>query len=378
MTIDVLTLALRGDSTPLRYVEHPTAQAAVLHEAAQWCLEPLLRRLLLDRGEWSAVPAGLKEAFGAAARRESAFEALRFREARRVLSALGDAGVECLVLKGTALAYTHYPMAYLRPRSDTDLFIRKRDRSLVTDVLNGLNYELSNSVSRDAVHSQCMFKRKEGPFKHVIDLHWAIGNPQLFRGMLSFDELLADATPITPLGMGAKGPGAVHALLLACIHRVAHHDDSPNPLWLYDIKLLAEGLSQSDWDRFWELAAQKEISRLCGEGLAKAQQVGCAAPTTPTSLLHAADACRAEASAAYLGGVGGGVRSLLLDLKGAGGTLARARLLVGHAFPDPTYMRCAYGATGPVALVAAYVRRAILGIWRLIASNAATSMARVR
>ena len=137
MTIDVLTSSIRGDSTRLQCVEDPTAQAAVLHEAAQWCLEPLVRRVLLDRGEWSLVPAGVKDVFDMTARRESVFEALRFRETRRVLSRLGDAGIECLVLKGTALAYTHYSAAYLRPRSDTDPAIHTPRRRAAAPYTSG-------------------------------------------------------------------------------------------------------------------------------------------------------------------------------------------------------------------------------------------------
>lgn len=80
-----------------------------------------------------------------------------------------------------------------------------------------------------------------------------------------------------------------------------------------------------------------------------------------------------EPSAAYLGGVGARWRSLLLDLRGATGAGAKMRLLAGHAFPDPAYMRSAYGTTGPTTLTAAYVRRAAGGLWRLLAAGGARS-----
>ncbi len=48
---------------------------------------------------------------------------LRERELVAVLAALAEAGVETLLLKGTPLAYTHYPEPALRTRCDTDVLI---------------------------------------------------------------------------------------------------------------------------------------------------------------------------------------------------------------------------------------------------------------
>ncbi len=45
-----------------------------------------------------------------------------------------------------------------------------------------------------------------------------------------------------------------HALLMACVHRVAHHFDPPTLIWLYDIHLLASSMSEDDATRFVALA----------------------------------------------------------------------------------------------------------------------------
>src|SRR5262249_51587245 len=155
------------------------------------------------------------------------------REITRVLASLREAGVTALVLKGGALAYTHYPAPHLRPRGDTDLLVTREDRARAQEALDDLGYRRQNSVSRDAVHTQWMFRRHEGRLPHTIDLHWAISNRPLFARMLSFDELRRDARPIATLGADALAPAPVHALILACVHRVAHHDDAPTLIWLY-------------------------------------------------------------------------------------------------------------------------------------------------
>lgn len=367
-TTTVVAAVLRGDMSLLPLLQSDAGSTAFLEAAAWHGVEPLVRRALKEHHDWSTVPVAVREALDGRARREAAVEALRCRETRCVLARLREAGVTALLLKGAALAYTHYPAPYLRPRGDTDLLVTPDDRARAEDALGNLGYRRESGVSRDSVHTQRMFRRYEGSVPHTVDLHWAISNRPLFARMLSFGELRRDARPIEALGAGALAPAPIHALILACIHRVAHHDDAPDLIWLYDLKLLAEGLSSQEWEVFWQVAVDKRIVALCRESLAlMARQVGLLEETANASVPPAVAGSRNEPSAVYLGGTGAHWRSLLLDLRGATGAGAKMRLLAGHAFPDPAYMRSAYGATGLTTLTAAYLRRAASGLWRLLA-----------
>ena len=362
---DVLASALRGDSSSLCRLREPGQLFSAVEVAERFGIGPLLRSVLQARGEWASVPGPLRTAFDAAAHREVALDSLRCRETRRVLAGLEDGSVSTLVLKGAALACTHYPAPYLRARADTDLLIKSKDRDVAARILGGLGYRQKNSVSRDAIERQAIFERTEGPVHHTLDVHWAISNTPLFAETLSFDELYDGAVTISHLGRSARTPGPVHALLIACVHRVAHHDDSPNPLWLYDIKLLAEGLTRADWDRVWCLAADKKIVAVCQRGLHLAEHiVGCSAVFEGVSGEQGD-----EASAAYIGGPGTAWRRLGLNVRGSAGVQAKVRYLAAYAFPAGSYMRSAYGASGPVSLAAAYLRRAWSGLRRLRGSK---------
>ncbi len=366
-TATVVAAVLRGDMSSLALLQSDAGSTAFLEMAARHDVEPLVRRALKECHGWSLVPVAVQVALDARARREAVFEGLRCRETKRVLASLREAGVTALILKGGALAHTHYPAAYLRPRGDTDLLVGLDDRAKARDALGTLGYRRERSLLRDSVHTQWMFRRYEGHAPHTIDLHWAVSNRPLFARVLSFEELRRDARPVAPLEAGALAPAPLHALILACVHRVAHHDDAPNLIWLYDIKLLAEGLSPQEWDAFWQLAVEKRIVALCREGLAlTARQFGFAEETARASVPPGAADSADEPSAAYLGGAGARWRSLLLDVRGAAGAGAKLRLLAGLAFPHPAYMRSAYGATGPATLTAAYLRRAAGGLWRLL------------
>jgi hypothetical protein len=362
----LIAAMLRDEITGFDRLASPDAQASFLRVTGDHGVDCLLRRLLKQRGSWLALPAPLRAALDERARYESALEAARRRELTRVLEGLREGDVRSLVLKGAGLAYTHYPAAYLRPCCDVDLFIRREQLLSASARLEALGYRRINSMSREAVHAQWMFELRRGSLCHVVDLHWAISNRPLFAAMLSFDELARNPVPVASLGDAAATPAPIEALLFACIHRVAHHNDSHLLIWLFDVKLLAERFSSKEWELFIGLANSKQLLAVCRETLAVTAALvgGCEEGLQRFRNLGENSGVACEASAAYLGGVGSRWRSWALDVKGAAGAAAKLRLIAGHAFPAPEYMREAYGATSLIALVRAYARRAAMGTLR--------------
>lgn len=358
---------LRGGPPALGLVNSTAALPRFLAAAAAHGVDCLVRHELKRHGLWPRVPSGLAAALDERARHESVLEALRRREMARVLGAFVTAGIDVLVLKGGALAYTHYAEAYLRPRADTDLLVRKQDVDQAITALGTLGYTRVNSVNNDAVFTQAPFEHVAHSVRHAIDLHWAISNRPLFADVLRFDELMRTAVPVAALGEGVLTLAPVHALLLACIHRTAHHDDSDLLIWLYDMKLLANSLSSKEWDDFLDLVAQKKVMAVCHASLAlAAARVGCN-PEARGRIKRLAPPARGstEPSAAYLGVVGSGLQGMRLDLHATRGAAAKVRWVAGHVFPDAQYMRTSYVATNGLSLARAYVRRAVLGLWRV-------------
>src|SRR4051812_40702188 len=86
-------------------------------------------------------PALLPELHAAAA-----VEEVRARELQRVLSALAAEGIDAVLLKGAAMARTHYSRPELRPRSDTDFIIPERSREDAARVLATLEYQRASEV----------------------------------------------------------------------------------------------------------------------------------------------------------------------------------------------------------------------------------------
>ena len=365
-----LAIILRGERV-VELPDTPACGSTFLTAAAEHSIEPLLRQHLKATGAWERVSDDVRATLEKRTRREVALETVRKSETCAVFESLNAAAVSALLLKGGALAYTHYAAPWLRPRRDADVLVRKHDRDLASRILQRLGYERINSLSRDAVHAQWMFRRCRKSMSHVVDLHWAVSNRPLFARTLSFEELLADARPITALESNVCGPGPVHALLLACIHRVAHHDDCDNLLWFYDVKLLAERMTVPEWKTFWNLATDKQVATLCADTLASTDRyVGCVVPPhVPFAAVPGPR--RNEPSARYLGGTQSAAHSLLLDVRDSQSYAARLRLLASHVFPDAAYMRAQYGARGQTGLAVAYARRGARALWRLVTGSAA-------
>ena len=222
------------------------------------------------------------EELRAEARAHAVAEAVHTCELRNVLEALASiGGARPTLFKGGALAHSHYPEPWLRPRLDSDILISPSEIDPAFASLRALGYEREIAISGTLVASQASFSRTDHfGLTHVVDLHWHIANMQVIAKMLPHDEVARRAVPIPPLGQHARAAAPADALTLACLHRAAHHRDSEELLWIYDIHLLAAGLSESEWNAVVATAEQGAATALCARGLTLAiDRFGTPVPT---------------------------------------------------------------------------------------------------
>ena len=91
---------------------------------------------------WQQLPGDLREQLEQRTRNAIAVEMARASDLAALNEGLAGAGLDMLLLKGSALAYTHYPQPHLRARVDTDIFIDPRKIRPVRAVLEDLGYRL--------------------------------------------------------------------------------------------------------------------------------------------------------------------------------------------------------------------------------------------
>ena len=349
-----LQALLRGDSAPWPASATDSDASQLLESIEQNGMGPVIYGRMSD---WP-IRSSLRDV----AIRAAAGETARLADVRGVLAAFETEGIRVLIIKGTGLAYDIYPSPELRPRGDTDLLIAERDLDSVRRIFNSRDYT-SPLTSGDTLAIRQQSFTRGG---HVYDVHWDVANSPIVRNALPFDELLSRAIAIPRIAPNALAPSHVDALLLACIHRVAHHHDIERLIWLYDIHLLRQAMSADEHARFWQLAADRRVVAICERSIELADEWFAAAPhDRARDWLTVDQRSREEPSAAFLKHDRNRGAMLGADLK-ALSWRGRIRRLRELALPPIGFMRQSFPSAPAAALPALYVWRGARGVLRLL------------
>jgi hypothetical protein len=319
------------------------------------------------------VPAWLVDAARAAMRAEVAIDLARRPMVVAAIEALHFAGTAPLVLKGEALAYTHYAAPWQRPRADTDLLVAPDAGPAAETALVALGYRRELRLPGEWVSAQCTLVRQgAGGLWHAIDLHWRINNSAVLSGIVTHAELAASAIALPSLGPAARAPDAIHALLIACLHRVGSEYapytvdgvarvGGDRLIWLADIDRLVRGLDADQRAAFVRLAQARGAGRLCAAGIAAAA----AAFATPGAL----ELARELADAPYGSTVDRYLRSgplgrNWLDFCALPDVRARLAFLRETLWPDAAYLRAREPGRDDVSMLRLRLSRIVRGLVR--------------
>ena len=365
-SLDRLIVAVvRGDAVEARTLAAISTDLFV--RRAEWQgLLPLAAVRLDVRAD---APAALREACAVRAEPFVTRDAARETALRAMLAAFEEASLRTLLIKGAHLAHTHYERTDLRPRTDTDLLIAAEDRERVFGVLQGLGYRENAQVGGTLVMYQTTYvTQDDGRVIDAMDVHWKIANPQIFADLVSFDELYRQAVRVPSLGAAARVPSDVHALMIACVHRVAHHHDADRLIWLYDIHLLAERLSDEEWRAFAGLCHARSVAQVCWWSLERTiEAFRTVVPADVLRELAGIGASGEQRTAAFLAPDRRHIAQVVGDLRALKSWKDRVRLMGQHLFPSPVYMRSRYAPASSAPLPVLYVRRAMYGAWKWLA-----------
>lgn len=298
--------------------------------------------------------------------RAAAIEPLRLNDLREVLAALQARGVDALLMKGSALAYDIYDAPELRPRSDNDLLIAREARAAMRAVFVDLGFTERLTSGDEHGVRQVGFARRDGfGVEHFYDVHWDVTNAALFADILRFDELRARALALPAISPHAYGSSHADALLHACVHRVVHHHDSDRLIWLADLALLRERMSDEEHERFWRLAAERRVVGICRRSIGAADAWFGANPRGGAERwLSRDDVQQDEISRVYLDGRMSYGRETWINLR-ALTWRDRAQRLWQLAFPPRAFMRQSFPRANAATLPWLYVYRGMRGVARL-------------
>lgn len=285
---------------------------------------------------------------------------VRMPKLGQLLDAFQAAGIDALLMKGAHLAQSHYPRPDLRPRLDADVLIDPATKDAAMRLMRALGYdEIREQQVGDLLMYQRTFVDRQCAVPFTVDLHWRALNPQVFSRTFPFQELRAAAVRLPGPGRFARGLGPEHALLLACVHPIAHHDGDMRLIWLYDIHLLASRFDAAAWRRVVGMAAQYQLLDPCRHSLRRAMETfWTLVPARPLRHLDA----RSRSRRAGRRRRRGRIATVAADLRALPLWRDRARLLGQYLFPPPDYMRTVYAPGAAVPLPLLYLLRALRGV----------------
>ena len=292
-------------------------------------------------------------------------ESLRASEMRRVVGVLGEAGIRAVILKGSALAYTHYAEPWCRTRADLDLLVARTDRVASGRALAAAGYEPGDLVSGTWVMQQDLWERDLTPGStHMVDVHVEFTNRAFFARHFPAADGLAHAVPAPFAGPHGWQLDAADALLFSCVHRVAHHSRDARLIWSSDIARQAARCSETDIRCLIERASRHGIAAICAHELAAARAIwgGHAGAFSDDVIDELGRAGTRDASRAFLAPGRGPVGDLWLDLRALPSWRARTRLVLEHLAPPRSFMLRQPGVTLG-NLKWRYARRLLAGVW---------------
>jgi len=369
---DLLCSLLRGDAP-----EWPTATndefEAVFIDRAQYhgVLSLVHDRFQRAPNLGKAWPSSVTSSCRNAAIPRAMWELRHRHLLQRVLAALASQGVQPVLFKGTALAYSHYSESALRTRGDTDLIIAPDALTQTAPALADHGFQRQAGTNGEFVSYQASYVHAaDGGNAHALDVHWRINNAEVLANLFTYAELLDRSRALPGLSSDARAASPVDALLIACMHRATHKQnpyyvdgipyyEGDRLIWLYDIHLLVVQFGTREWADFLFLAESKGLCAVCLEGLERAAT---AFQSQVPEIVRTQLACagHGERVARYF--AASALRQQWMNFGAIPGALPKVRFVLQTFFPSTSYMRHKYPEGGWLPRL--YFKRAAAGILR--------------
>ncbi|GMN01957.1 hypothetical protein MTsPCn3_06870 [Erythrobacter sp. MTPC3] len=244
-------------------------------------------------GDW---PSEVKGLVATEARLGALWEATHNPVIVSAIRALMDAGIESVVMKGTALAYSLYEDAALRRRGDSDLLVKPNDLMCAREALRSAG--LAQDTAQFGPNFQEVWEYESAAgMTHLIDLHWQPVDSPFILKLVDCDQIWSQKVALDRLCIGAYVPDPVITLVRGAINEAWHlkygyYADGPRltgghrMIWAVDYLLLTEKFSALDWENLSTYCEKTGASPIVLSALEGAEtMLGMALPDTVRSRL---------------------------------------------------------------------------------------------
>lgn len=230
-------------------IDKPTSNHVAL--ASQHGFAGLVYTQLAKRPDWQNTPSYKK--LRQATIISEATAQVRLDELQVLLQMTQQRQLSMLILKGAAFAHQIYQSPGLRPSSDIDLYIDEAKTSEYIAVLTELGYEVVEPKNNSLISFQfSATKVSNTGHTLVLDLHTRINNQAQYERFFDYLVMFDNSIKLPQISPDAQTLCFADAIAFACVHLQGHllQGDPIKGVWLYDIHLLLQAMSEQDEVRF--------------------------------------------------------------------------------------------------------------------------------
>jgi len=307
-----------------------------------------------ESGAGRTWPEDIRLALEKSSKAGVAQEMLRSHHLSRILQEFNRAGVRCLLIKGEALAITHYATPGTRTRCDSDLFIDLGDIEAAKQAVLDADLNIVSPVYKS--HQFTVSRADDLSGTVHFDVHWRISNHPVYARVISFEEAFNHSLEI-PGMENTRMLNAVDALLLACMHRMGNDRHDRNRLiWIHDIHALTTAMDADELLKFAAKTKRLQVQEACLEGLSlSAQCFLTPVPDQVIEMLQAPNPPRSRSVRIAQSNLG----LLIDDWKSLADRRSRLGLLKELFWPSSSFLLHKYHKTSKLWLPALYVRQVV-------------------
>lgn len=268
----------------------------------------------------------------------------------QLLDRLGSAGIETVLMKGTAIAYALYPDPAARRRGDSDLLVQPSDLERVRTILAACGW-YRNDDPHGLTHQEGWLFDAGGAFIHALDLHWESSDRSALQEILTREDLFASREPLTalaPFAFRAEIPlTIIHEAMNQAWHQARGYwteqgriKGSRRLIWSVDFALMTQSLDDAGWKRLVDLCATRGIGPLVSRTLQSAA-VDLCTPLPEQALQMLATQPEDKSITAYFE-ASDDLDEFLLKLRHASGWGQRLQMIRERGFPPAHHLRTKY------------------------------------
>lgn len=305
-------------------------------------------------------------------RLQALWEEMHRRSLVALLDAFKQAGVRCLVFKGTGVAYSHYENPAVRRRGDCDILVCPNQVNEARAALARIGFACADDTN---LGQETWIGDSGVGFVHSIDLHWEIINPIALRSIMDSRACFARSIPLDRLSPQARTLDPVFALLRGMINQALHGIDGyfvgsdrkyldDRLIWRMDMHLLAQSLDDACWRELADIALTKGIGKSTAKYLKRAQaSFGTQIPVWFLAKLGGSDGRdRIEEYVANPFGPGW----FMENIRSAPNVRTALSFAARHLFPPRVNMRNRFPTKQSCPLPVLHIYRLVVGAVRLL------------